>query len=251
MSLRFIYLIININIYSLLIICNSTECQRLSSIRERKANHWNQCSTNYSTDFLLLSLQWPSSYCLQKQLCNKDIAQNQWQIHGLWPQRRGRERPQFCCSDTKFQFSNIEPLLSQLMRKWKSLRIDGNHKSFWRHEWTKHGSCARLLPLINSQFNYFNITLQLYDLFPLNLWLNKRGIKASNDRNYSLNSIHQYIEYELKTKIRLECLSIRDSIPVLSEIHICLNKTTLEPIDCHQKDDKQCGHQFLKFPTFE
>jgi ribonuclease T2 len=240
MSLTFIYLIINISIYSLLI-----SCERLSSIRE------NECETNYNIDFLLLSLQWPPSYCLQKQLCNKHIAQNQWQIHGLWPQRRGRQWPQFCCSNTKFKFSNIEPLLSQLMTKWKSLRIGGNHESFWRHEWTKHGSCARLLPFINSQFNYFNITLQLYDLFPLNLWLNKRGIKASNDRNYSLNSIHECIEYELKTRIRLECVQIRDSIPVLNEIHICLNKTTLEPIDCHQKDDKQCGHQFLKFPTFQ
>jgi len=232
-----------------LITCVSGQRQRQLSIGERARRPANQCSTNYGIDYVLLSLQWPTSFCWEKQSCNRQVDQNQWQIHGLWPQRRSGEWPQFCCSDSNFNTSSIEPLMGQLLKKWKSLRADAKHSPFWKHEWTKHGTCAQSLPQLRGQFNYFNTTLHLYDLFPLNEWLNKRQINASNHRNYSLNTIHESIEYELKSRVRIECSIIPDSLPILTEIHICLNKTSLQPINCVHRDDRQCGTNSVRFPA--
>jgi ribonuclease T2 len=208
-----------------------------------------QCLRDREFDFLLLSLQWPTSYCLQKQRCNKNKRQNDWQIHGLWPQLLNGFWPQYCCWNSNFNTVYIESLIDELLKKWKSLNIDGNDESFWRHEWTKHGTCATSSPLLSGQFEYFDKVLQIYDLFPLKSWLSKRGIFASNDRLYSVTEIHYAIEYELKNRIRLECALIPDSAPVLTEIHICLDKVSLKPIDCPQTDDRQCGRRTLLFPS--
>ncbi len=108
---------------------------------------------------------------------------------------------------------------------------------------TKHGTSSS--PLLSGQFEYFDKVLQIYDWFPLKSWLSKRGIFASNDRFYSVPQIHYAIEYELKSRIRLECALIPDSAPVLSQIHICLDKISFKPIDCPQRDGRQCGRRML------
>lgn len=231
-----------------IIICKSSEPQRQLRVKERTRRPENQCSTNYNIDYVLLSLQWPASFCWQRKSCNKHP--NEWQIHGLWPQRRsGQEWPQFCCTENEFNASLIEPLKNQLLLKWQSLKADRKHELFWSHEWTKHGTCAQSLPLLRGPFNYFNTTLHLFDLFPFNVWLNKRGINADNDRHYSSHSIHESIEYDLKRKVRLECALINRTLSVLSEIHICLNKTSLQTIDCVHRDDHQCHQNHIIFPS--
>ncbi|XP_054164712.1 ribonuclease Oy-like [Oppia nitens] len=126
-----------------------------------------------------------------------------------------------------------------------SLRDDARHDSFWRHEWTKHGSCGRRSPSLANQFLYFNTTLSLYDSFPLKDWLSRSDILASNDRLFSVNHFHDAIEKHLKSRVRLECSLNRgppeaQSPPILAEIHICLDRKTLTPIDCQKRDDRQC-----------
>jgi len=208
-----------------------------------------QCLNDNRFDFLLLSLQWLTSFCWQKQKCNENNRENRWQIHGLWPQLRNGLWPQYCCSDTNYNTRNIEPLLGELVESWKSLKIDGNHESFWRHEWTKHGTCATSSPLLKGQFEYFSKALQVFNSFPLKSWLSKGGIIASNDRFYSIHHIHEAIEFKLKSRVRLECALIPHSLPLLTEIQICLDKNSLHAIDCPHKDDHQCGRKDVIFPS--
>lgn len=206
----------------------------------------NQCSLDYSVDYLLLSLQWPTSFCHQHQRCSRDIDPNKWQIHGLWPQRKTfGQNPQFCCLRSRFDSRKLDPIRHQLVEKWKSSREDGRHDQFWRHEWNKHGSCAqRLSRNLSDQFQFFNTTLSLYDMFPLSDWFRKTNVLPSNDRLYSVDDIHHSIERHLKSRVRLECSVSPDprpnSPPILSEVHICLERTHLKAIDCHNRDDRQC-----------
>ena len=206
----------------------------------------NECSRDYSVDYLILALQWPTSFCVERQRCNRNVDHNRWQIHGLWPQRRQYgQNPQFCCLSNRFDYRLMDPIRDQLLLKWKSVREDAQHEQFWRHEWNKHGSCAqRLSKKLSDQFQYFNTTLGLYDLFPINDWFKKKDIHPNNDRLISVNKIHDTIESQLKARVRLECGlnpdPRPDSPPILSEIHLCLDRNDLKPIDCKNRDDRQC-----------
>ena len=206
----------------------------------------NQCSLDYSVDYLLLSLQWPISFCHQHQRCSREIDPNRWQIHGLWPQRKTfGQNPEFCCLRSRFDSKILDPIRRQLIDKWKSSREDGRHDQFWRHEWNKHGSCAqRLSRHLSDQFQYFNTTLSLYDSFPINDWLRKTNVFPNNEKLYSVNDFHHSIESQLKARVRLECSLNGDqrsnSPPILSEIHICLDRNQLKAIDCKGRDDRQC-----------
>lgn len=218
----------------------------LQSSGRRGSFGGNSCALDYSVDYLLLALQWPTSFCYSNQRCNRNVDHKRWQIHGLWPQNRVfGETPEFCCSD-RFDSRVLEPIRRELLDKWKTLREDGRHDQFWRHEWNKHGSCAQrsLSRELSSQLQYFETTLKLYDSLPLNEWLEKANVKPSNDHLYSLNDFHQSIEPHVKSRIRLEC-SLNpdprpDAPPILSEIHICLDRKQLKVIDCPHRDDRQC-----------
>ena len=213
----------------------------------------NQCSRTYSVDHLILALQWPTSFCWVNQACNRQVDHNRWQIHGLWPTKRAfGQSPQFCCLSDRFDSRAIDSIRDQLLLKWKSVREDARHDQFWRHEYNKHGGCAqRLSNRLSNQFQYFNTTLGLYDLYPINDWFQRANIRPNSKQLYSVDDIHKSIESQLKARVRLECGPNPDprpdSPPILSEIHICLDKNTLKPIDCHNRDDRQCFNPNIRY----
>lgn len=104
------------------------------------------------------------SYDLALIKCNR---RQQYTIHGLWPEGcNGAHWPQFCngpCARAqalacnKFNLTQIDDLLNEMKVKWKS--CNDRDISFWKHEWTKHGTCTGM-----DQFTYFNTTLYLYDV---------------------------------------------------------------------------------------
>ena len=82
---------------------------------------------------------------------------NQWVIHGLWPQLSKTDYPQFCKKVT-FDPKLLKPIEEELDKHWYSDR--GSNVNFWEHEWKKHGSC--FFGDIN-EFDYFNTTLELFE----------------------------------------------------------------------------------------
>jgi len=82
---------------------------------------------------------------------------NQWVIHGLWPQLSKTDYPQFCKKVT-FDPKLLKPIEEELDKHWYSDR--GSNDNFWEHEWKKHGSC--FFGDIN-EFDYFNTTLELFE----------------------------------------------------------------------------------------
>lgn len=81
---------------------------------------------------------------------------NEWVIHGLWPQLSKTDYPQFC-KKVDFNPDLLNPIINDLDKVWYSNR--GNNDDFWEHEWKKHGSCV--FTKMN-EFEYFSKALELY-----------------------------------------------------------------------------------------
>ena len=78
-------------------------------------------------------------------------------IHGLWPENSENSWPEYC-SDTPFNMSLIDPLLSELKKHWYS--YNGQHIKFWEHEWKKHGTCSYM-----DEITYFKSALALREKY--------------------------------------------------------------------------------------
>lgn len=83
---------------------------------------------------------------------------NQWSIHGLWPQYNKENYPSYC-KDVEFDYYNLQPILAELERYWYSNRGTLGDEDFWKHEWQKHGSC---MFTDMDEFDYFAHALSLY-----------------------------------------------------------------------------------------
>lgn len=236
-------------------------------------NHGASCSRNNTFDYFVLSLNWPASFCLEREnACNLALARNrQWLVHGLWPNRarrgwrsrrasgnngssgngngnRNLDDIAFCCGPS-FNASALDAaLVRQLSEKWPTLQANGRNQAFWAHEFNKHGTCARGVDRLKSQQQYFSTVLQLYGRFDLN-----RAPLRSNTE-YSLAELHRALDPLVEgKKVRLECSISKGSkggknatTSIFSEAHICLDKS-LQAINCPRGDDHQCRGKVL-FP---
>jgi len=85
-----------------------------------------------------------------------------WVIHGLWPSNWDGSYPQQCGgSDARFDEAAIAPLEAQLDRYWPNSFKDTPHTNFWKHEWSKHGTCAAAGSNLTTERQYFATTLQV------------------------------------------------------------------------------------------
>lgn len=128
----------------------------------------------------------------------------------------------------------------------------GNDQSFWRHEWSKHGTCASASsPAMSGLTLYFKETLSLYKRSPLLDWLAKDGIKPGPTASYSIKDFHAAIEKHTQNKrVYLECkrVSRTDSPdPILTGIRVCFRPSDLEFTDCQYRDDNDCGTKNVRF----
>lgn len=118
------------------------------------------CDSDPSYDYYLLVLQWPYSFSSSHLI-------DHFTIHGLWPSRSEDESSYPCYCDGKsedesdFDVNDIRPDdLKKMKEYWPSL-FSSKNAEFWKHEWTKHGTCSNGISLPD----YFHLTLQLRDKF--------------------------------------------------------------------------------------
>jgi ribonuclease I len=84
---------------------------------------------------------------------------NEWSIHGLWPQYTPTSYPTYC-GKVSFDISKLELILPELNQYWYSEdKTETKNADFWKHEYLKHGSCV-FTPL--NELEYFGKTLKLY-----------------------------------------------------------------------------------------
>ncbi len=86
-------------------------------------------------------------------------CQNNYQIHGLWPQYNSDSYPINCIGPSYTDITNTD-LLNDMYRDWSN--CDDSTQSFWNHEWTKHGTCVyQQFGITENQ--YFQIAINLFD----------------------------------------------------------------------------------------
>ena len=114
-------------------------------------------------DSYVFAIQLPIVHCFKFPNCFEKlekIPKNTFTIHGLWPNLKGKSKED--CNigqriDVEFSDEKVEHLAK---RYWKSLKDDD--KSFWEHEFNKHGYCWNLKYEKTYPEQYFKFVLELY-----------------------------------------------------------------------------------------
>ena len=87
----------------------------------------------------------------------KDKIEDDWSIHGLWPQNSLDSYPVYC-KKVVFDINKLNPILDELKKNWYSTETTDEY--FWSHEWEKHGSCMFTKM---DEIDYFKKALYLYN----------------------------------------------------------------------------------------
>ena len=200
--------------------------------RSSPSLHYGGCRTNYDLDYLQLTLSWAPGFCsTSPKSCLKFTARD-FTVHGMWPQVNSTESPNSCCFDNTFNYKDIQDLVPDLNTYWFSY-FDHDSKSFWKHEWLKHGTCARDVSLLKGEKRYFSSTIDLMKKLPILDTLKKANIMPSKSKVYigtefqsALNQISQG-----KT-VQINCdYEHYQPIPILTGINFCFD-TNLKFINC-------------------
>lgn len=180
-------------------------------------------------DFMLFVQAWTPQLCTQMNQQHRkcEIAKVGWGIHGLWPNRNDTTYPQFCKPIPPFDESRIAPLENDLDTYWPNSLVDTPHTNFWKHEYEKHGSCARAVPALATEADFFNATLKLRMQYDAGDILTKAGISPSESHTYTLENVRQAFIATVGVEPWVQC-----SGGYLSQIGLCINKATLKPFQC-------------------
>lgn len=219
---------------------NST-FHRQSSVRDR-------CHTNYNFDYTQLTLQWAPGVCsTSPRACKREVGSH-FTIHGMWPTIRGTQEPDYCCFDNTFDFKALEPIMKDLDEYWFSYFDTGSSRSFWAHEWLKHGTCARDIAALRGEPKYFGATLQMAKMMPILQELSKAGIAPDNSKPYQSSAIVKALDTISQGKIiQINCdYEHSQPIPLLTGVSFCFDRD-LKPADCPEMR-KKCTRQLI-FPS--
>lgn len=133
-------------------------------------------------------------------------AENEFTLHGLWPDNCDGTYEQFCDSGATITngklrkiivdgFNDAE-LFDKMLKVWKN--FNGNDESLWVHEFNKHATCMRTLkpPCYGKDFkkdqnvyDYFRVAMNLYQKLPTFEFLGQNGIVPTLDRTYTREEI--------------------------------------------------------------
>lgn len=182
---------------------------------------------------LILTHHWPQTFCSLEH-CETEFEY--WTLHGLWTNKG------YTCNSTwHFNASLIEDLMPQMRKWWPDLLhpAPSPATSFWKHEWTKHGTCAAQLEPMDTEHKYFSKTLDLYHKLDLDGMLRSHNILPS-ETYYSLDDIEGAISSYYKVKPKIQCVhpAMGEQVQVLGQIEICFD-TEFSLMDCHKAERDQ------------
>jgi len=204
-------------------------------------------------DYLVYSQRWPITACTvweehaKDNQCGMPPDLTEWTVHGIWPSKIGEEGPFFCDSSIHFDPGQLEPLMNDLTTRWTNIEASTKPDSFWKHEWDKHGTCADVLPELNSVYNFFKKGLELNIEYSLTAILAKSNI-VPNAKGYTVEDLHNSIKSATNKNPSIECITDREGQSLINEIRICLDKD-LEVIDCDVTNTTGLSNCSLKKPV--
>ncbi|XP_780287.3 ribonuclease Oy [Strongylocentrotus purpuratus] len=201
----------------------------------------NKQSSNDTWTELILTIQWPQSFCLdyndgrdykEAGECKVPAGIDDWTIHGLWPSNPGKLGPENCNSTWKFDVTKISDLVAEMNASWPNCITDEAYDSLWSHEWDKHGTCASLLPALYGEHNYFQKTLTLRKQFDIKGMLEASAIVPSKTNSYDYPTIFNAVKGAIGTDPTVTCVyDHKTQLVYLSQVEICLDKQ-FNPVNC-------------------
>ncbi|CAB3397883.1 unnamed protein product [Caenorhabditis bovis] len=175
--------------------------------------------------------------------CEIPSGTPEWTIHGLWPNYDNGSYPQFCQGIPKhFNESLIKPIEDEMKKFWPNLYPKKTVKSFWKHEYDKHGTCAQSDEKFSTEFKYFKMILDIYKKLNIS--------KAMSLIGKSEKSINRKVfERTIGTAIggkhfEFNCLKDKKTSQwLLGDIRICLDKD-LTIRDCPDHHSNLVANRF-------
>lgn len=216
----------------------SNRTRRPSSFHGRSG-----CKTNYRFDYTQLTLMWPPGACRTSSTECKRIESKHFTVHGMWPTIKGTQEPDFCCFDNTFYFDAIKPLLPALNEYWYSYYDLNDSRSFWRHEWLKHGTCARDIPALKGESNYFGTTLKMAKQLDVLSVLQKNNIVPDPSKTYrSADIVNALTKISKGRAVQIDCdYEHHQPVPILTGVNFCFD-SNLEFADCPEMK-RRCQRQ--------
>lgn len=220
--------------------------QRYNYNRQSFRNHGGRggCRTDYSLDYLMLTLQWGPGFCATSPQECKRMENKLFTIHGMWPQYRNADSPAFCCFDNTFDYNIIEPLVPSLNKYWFSY-YDKNSRGFWSHEWLKHGTCLRDIKQLQGEQKFFGTTINILKQLPVLDTLVKSGIVPGDKKVYNSRDIQNALRQLTGGKsMKVDCdLEAHQPVPLLKGVNFCFD-TSLNFTDCPPSKSR-CQRQVM------
>jgi len=188
-------------------------------------------------DLLIFTQHWPLTVCSQweergtNNTCAFPDPQDLWTIHGIWPTKEGTKGPTNCNNTWHFNATLIEPIESELEKYWTNVEKNTQLTSLWKHEWTKHGTCAAILPQLSNELKYFQQGLQWIQTYNMKKVLSTQNI-IPNKQGYTVQQISNAVKSVLNKNPIIQCVIDKyTKQSLISEIRICFDKG-LSLVDC-------------------
>lgn len=117
-------------------------------------------------ELYVLAQSWQPEFCHGKEKvypgCKSPLPywRKHFTMHGLWPERESGAPPGFCGGEP-FDADRVEKEIGfdALKEFWPDVKFSDaspEYPDFWKHEWTRHGTCSGL-----SQVEYFSHAVNL------------------------------------------------------------------------------------------
>ncbi|KAK6469067.1 ribonuclease T2-like [Huso huso] len=196
---------------------------------------------------ILLTQRWAKTECKASNLTDNPACNSkQWTLHGLWPGNVKVIDPVPLSEDFFNTFENYENIMRT---EWTFLGIADQNtyitetKTFWKHEWTKHGYCAKDFIGSEDPKIYFQEALRLYRRANLLSILADNNVTPNDNATYRT---YQIINAFDGLRPHVNCRKIGNKY-YLSEIIICLNQN-LKPVNCGTGDTNVCPEGAITYP---
>ncbi|XP_015173495.1 PREDICTED: ribonuclease Oy [Polistes dominula] len=205
------------------------------SFGRRRSKCQNKEKDSHNFDVLIFTQHWPQTVCYVWKEKSESHAcalpkNDEWSIHGIWPTKYHTVGPNFCNQSLPFNASALDPIKSELEEKWIDVENMNDTYSFWRHEWIKHGTCAAILPELNTEFKYFQKGLELLNIYDMKDVLGKCNILPGS--SYAVQDIFNAIKKIVGTTPEIGCVHNKEKDEAyIFEIKICFDKN-LRLVDC-------------------
>ncbi|XP_064485642.1 ribonuclease Oy-like [Ornithodoros turicata] len=193
-------------------------------------------------EHIAMRITWPSGFCMVEPRCDKVKVQNignEWTLHGIWP-AWSRGFPTDCDDSVKFEIAQVENISPQLSLRWPSLT--GNDKTFWQHEWKKHGTCALHDERLGGISKYFQGGLDALNRYNISHILSQRGVIPG--ASYMYRDIETALQEGFNGSVTVICRPSKSESKILYEVQLHLEKGSLDPKTLPRHvTNKGCGSQ--------